>query len=405
MSRHWQWILVAALACSSTSSRDVAVPDAGMGGAGASFGPGGASAAGGGTGALGGVVFGPRGGASGAQGGGAGGDTGAAGIDPARTVSLFRLIPQYGLFATSEPSYTPPPGVLMWSFGTVFLRKLTSEEQAKLGSDLAARITYHGHCDNYDRLGALFALRLPPGGVPQRTDPRWELARWVTPFSSQDRGDLATYVFPLADLSAHAAGLADPSFDVWVGVAGGSNAQDGDACTGQSLDPDARSVGFSYSIDLVSSVPLSPLTNASPTVMRGATSAATASPIVLTLAHTGAEVTGRLSVIISGHGADAGGVEYRYTQDKVALNGLSLGDFVTKIDCAPYQRYSPEGNPALFHNNTTLNPRNWCPGALVPVHTFPATLRAGDNALTIDMIPVDVPEGSSYSVSATFTAP
>lgn len=376
------------------------MPDGGMGGAGASFGPGGTSAPGGGAG----VQFRSSGGASGAMGGGAG-ETGAAGIDPARTVSLFRLLPQYGLFATSEPSYTPPPGVLMWSFGTVFLRKLTLEEQAKLGGDLAARITYHGHCDNYDRLGALFALRLPPGGVPQPTDPRWELARWVTPFSSQDRGDLATYVFPLADLSAHARVLADPSFDVWIGLAGGSNAQEGDACTGGSLAPEARSVGFSYSIDFVSSAPLSASTNVGATVMRGAAAAATASPIALTLANPGAPVTGKLSVIISGHGADAGGVEYRYTQDLVALNGTALGDFVTKIDCAPYQRYSPDGNPALFRNNTTLNPRNWCPGALVPVHTFLATLRAGDNTLTIDMIPVDVPAGSSYSVSATFTAP
>jgi hypothetical protein len=293
----------------------------------------------------------------------------------------------------------------MWSFGTVFLRKLAPEEQRKIGADLAAQITYHGHCDNYDRLGSLFALRLPPGAVPKPTDARWELARWVTPFSSQGQGELATYVFPLADLSGHARALADNAYDVWIGIAGGSNAQDGDACTGLGLEPDTRNVGFSYSVDLVSSVGLGPATNVAATVMTGRTGAAMALPIALTLPNPGAPMAGRLNVIISGHGAEAGGVEYRYTQDTVSLNGTALGDFVTKIDCAAYQRYSPDGNPALFRNNTTLNPRNWCPGALVPVHTFPTTLQAGENALTIDMVPVDVPSGSSYAVSATFTSP
>src|SRR6185436_10271735 len=108
--------------------------------------------------------------------------TGTDGGTPG-TFKLFDQIPQFGIYTTMDPAnYTPPAGVLMWSFGTVFLTKLTSAQKAMIGSDLKARVTYHAQCDNYDRLGGLFFIVLAKGLAPTLTDQRTELARFITPF-------------------------------------------------------------------------------------------------------------------------------------------------------------------------------------------------------------------------------
>jgi hypothetical protein len=113
-----------------------------------------------------------------------------------------------------------------------------------------------------------------------------------------------------------------------------------------------------------------------------------------------------VTVIVSGHGAGGGGDEYENTNDTVTVNGQTVGTFSTAIDCASFAKYSPDGNPGIFQgNNTALNPRNWCPGALVPSHTFPATLTPGINSVSLDSNPGAVPSGSNYATSINFTSP
>ena len=62
-------------------------------------------------------------------------------------------------------------------------------------------------------------------------------------------------------------------------------------------------------------------------------------------------------------------------------------------------------NPGIFKTGPFGNPRNWCPGALVPVHSFDAELAAGDNLVSVAMLPPAVREGSYYAVSIAFSAP
>src|SRR5690349_1345962 len=99
--------------------------------------------------------------------GGGGTSTQDAGPDaPPReaTFRVFDQIPQFGIYTSSDPAnYTPPDGVLMWKYGTVFVTKLTAEQKAQIGDQLAVRLTYHANCDNYDRLGGLFFIAEPPG--------------------------------------------------------------------------------------------------------------------------------------------------------------------------------------------------------------------------------------------------
>jgi len=118
----------------------------------------------------------------------------------------------------------------------------------------------------------------------------------------------------------------------------------------------------------------------------------------------GGEIAGVVTVIVSGHGADSGGHEYRNTTDTVTLNGTQIGSFSTKIDCAALEKNSPDGNPGIFRNNGGNNPRNWCPGALVPSHAFPAKLMMGSNAVSLGINVSSLPSGSYYATTINFTS-
>jgi hypothetical protein len=335
-----------------------------------------------------------------AEGGASGGAGGQSGVV---TFKIFDQIPQFGIYATTDPDFTPPDEVISWSYGTVLLVKLTDEQKAQIGSQLAARITYHAQCDNYDRLGSVFMVSKPPGDMPKEDDPRLEIARYITPFSDYRRGQLATYVFPDADLSAQAGALADPSSDVWVGIQSGANPYDGDPCTGADVTQEFRQVGYKISLEFVTSG--SPPDAVATTLLGKNYSAETELPVTVTFTNPGDAVTGHITVIVSGHGSAANGVEYSNSVDTLTLNDDDIGEFDTSIDCAEYAASSPDGNQGIFHNNTGFNPRNWCPGALVASHSFEATLKPGDNTVTLSVQPDGVPDGSYYSTTINFTSP
>jgi hypothetical protein len=344
--------------------------------------------------------------------------------------NVFDHIPMFNMYTSTPPSnYTPPANLQMWQNGTVFVTKLTAAQQALIGADLVAQVTYYAGCDNYDRIGGVFVVIEPTGQMPMPTDPRIELVRFITPFSDYSQGAAATYKFPTGSLSAFANVLADGSHDVWIGMGGGSYpSYQGNPCTGLMVDAgsDFLEIGFSYSLDFLSSKPLSSgKAVAIPAFTLQATGPEagapysisnvplTSTPIQGTITNPGSSsVQGHVTVIVSGHGSASGGDEYENTQDTLSIGsldpdaGTSLGGFSTMIDCAPYASASPDGNPGIFmDNNSIINPRNWCPGALVVSHTFPATLQAGDNDVVLSIDPGQVPSGSYYQTSITFTSP
>jgi hypothetical protein len=322
----------------------------------------------------------------------------------AGSFKVFDQIPQFGMYANSDPkNYTPPAGVLLWKHGTEFVAKLSPKQQAQIGADLKARVTYHAQCDNYDRIGSSFFILSAPGRMPAPNDPRTELVRFITPFSDSTRDPLATYVYPDADVASYASTLADASQDVWIGIGGGSNPYDGDPCTNTDQPADFKAIGFKYSLEFVSSQPLMAAKGVSLTALYDIS--AMRLPVTGDISNPGSSVMGHLTVIVSGHGADSGGDEYMNTTDTLSLNGQALGMFDTKIDCASYAKFSPDGNQGIFMGNNAGNPRNWCPGALVPPHTFPALLNAGANMVSLAVDPNKLPSGSYYATSISFSAP
>lgn len=357
-------------------------------------------------------LVGASGGGSGAGGGAGavGAVAGEAGTTSHTVVNVFDQIPQFGLYVDSDPqNYSPPSGVTLWSHGTEYVSKLSDLQRSQLGSDLAIVVSYWAQCDEYDRLGSIFLLLEPNGQEPQPTDPRIELVRFITPFSDFRQGTLAKHVYPDADVSAYAHALADPTHDAWIGIAGGSNPHPGDACSQSDgtlragVTPDFARVGFKYSVDLVSTQPLDGGTSLVLPVI--GKSDQKLLPIEGNFANDGDEISGHVIVVVSGHGSADGGDEYKHTLDTVSLNETEIGSFSTKVDCARYAQFSPLGNPGIFKNNQLFNPRNWCPGALVPSHRFDATLAAGNNTVRLAIEPSTLSEGSSYSTSITFCAP
>jgi hypothetical protein len=361
-------------------------------------------------------------------------DDGSSHSTTAGSFNVFDHIPMFSMYGSSDPAnYTPPAGVLMWHYGTIFVTKLSAQQQALIGSDLAAQVTYYAQCDVFDRIGGVFLLIEPKGQMPQPADPRIELVRFITPFSDYRLGPLATHAFPRGTLAAFANVLADGTRDVWIGIGGGSypNYPNGpgqfNPCTNRQVPPgsDLLEVGFSYSLDFVSTLPLTP---GAATAISAFTLPATgpgagaphsisnvpltSTPIQGTITNPGTtSVSGHVTIIVSGHGAAQGGDEYEYTQDSVELGsldphgGTQLGTFSTMIDCAPYASASPDGNPGLFQGGPTNNPRSWCPGSLVASHTFPATLAPGSNNVVLSITPGQVPSGSYFQTSITFTSP
>jgi hypothetical protein len=320
------------------------------------------------------------------------------------TVTVFDHIPQFGIYTSSDPAnYTPPAGVLMWNRGTEFARKLTDAEKALIGSDLRVRVSYHAQCDNYDRIGTVFYVAVPKGTTPTATTPRVTLQDFITPFSNYWRGAKANYTFPDADLAPYAGALADPNRDVYLGIGGGSNPYRGDACESHpKVTPEFRAIGFKYSMSLVSSTALTAQDHDVTGMISGireTTNSITTGPV----SHTAATNRGDIALVIAGYGSAAGGEEYSNTTVTVSVNGTRVGSFSTAVDCAALEQYSPDGNPGIFRNNTTSNPRSWCPGGLIPSRYFPTgDITGKDVSVTIGIArPVPYVGDSGYRTSVS----
>ena len=290
----------------------------------------------------------------------------------AQLVQVFDQIPQFGIYRSTEPNYTPPSGVLMWKRGTEYARKLSDAEKAAIGSDVALRITYHAQCDEYDRFASAFFISMPKGQAPTATTPRVTFTDFISPFSNMWQGGYATRVYPDASAAPYAAALSNPGRDIWIGLSGGSNPQYGnDACEQRGItDPAIAEVGFKYSLALVSTQPMGAADDRD-VIGLLSRSDETDDQVTMAAANTSSALDlATLAVSIAGYGADPGGQEYAKSSITVRRNGVAIGSFNTGVDCASYEVYSPRGNPGIFRNNTTTNPRSWCPGALVQMRYF-----------------------------------
>lgn len=292
-------------------------------------------------------------------------------------VVVFDQLPQFGIYRSTEPDYTPPADVSMWTHGTEWAKKLSDADKAAIGADAKLKLTYHAQCDPYDRFGNLFYISVPKGTPVDATTPRTTFQDFITPFSDWRQGAKATYTFPQSNIAPFVRVLNDPARDIYIGIKGGSNPYTGDPCTNTSFPASYKEVGFKYSLSIVSTQ-AAPAASATSIVSFRSASEEKATPIIAGPKDiAGPQGAGTVALSIAGYGASSGGEEYSKTDVTVRVNGTVVGAFNTGIDCASYLQYSPRGNPGIFQNNLTTNPRSWCPGALVPLRYFPVTQVGG----------------------------
>ncbi len=318
------------------------------------------------------------------------------------TFNVFTELPQFGIYDSTNPDYTPPAGVLMWSYGTVFVTKLSAKQQSEIGSDVAARVTFIAQCDNYDRLGGLFFIAEPKGQTPQPTDPRTEIVRFITPFSDFTAGPLATLVYPDADVSPYAQALADTSHDVWIGLAGGSNPYGGDPCVALDAGAAFSAVGFKYTVDLVST---KPLTLGPSTVLTAVADVSeSASPIHGDLHQP------RRPAHRQRHG-DHQRPRVRQRRRRVRVHAgpaqreRHAGGVVQHADpVLQLRQVQPRRQPGHLLGQRCTQVTGGCPARWCRP-PFPVTLAAGSNTVSLSINPSAVPSGSYYETSINFTSP
>lgn len=111
----------------------------------------------------------------------------------------------------------------------------------------------------------------------------------------------------------------------------------------------------------------------------------------------------RLSIITSAHGSASGGEEYAHRKHYVYVDGVLASTIDTKKDCSSYQKYSPLGNPFIFIGNNSFNPRNWCPGEVLPRYSvYLGSLSAGKHIVKVEVPDADFGSPGDVIIVSSF---
>ena len=292
------------------------------------------------------------------------------------TISLFKDIPVYGIYRYPVVQDTLPPGIVRLSNPAVakFINITPILKNYKKGMQLL--LTLYGQEDYYDRLAYIyFSDKKPVADGPDqsiKTNSGIEAMRFITPFfSNTSNPNKKIFVSDVTDITDIIPYL---NKDVWVAVQIDNN-------------PEYRvsgKAGFTFSLDIVktSTAPSSSyVQNLFKTSMYQKNYADT---FVTDKALTNA----RISFTTSAHGSATGGEEYAHRKHYIYIDGVLASTIDTKKDCGPYRQFSPLGNPGIFIGNNTFNPRNWCPGEVLPHYS----IYLGNLAKGQHIIRVEVPD-------------
>lgn len=304
--------------------------------------------------------------------------------------------------------------------------KLTEEQLNWFGEDLDLNVIIRALCDNYDRIGDV-NLALTPKGTETydwETATRVELARYITPFMDKNKEpfevpyaytvDAASYIFRDAKLRAN--------YDFWIelelfGVPYAANEQIA-GCKDRN-DVFAGTLTFdSYSepagmtdkhvfVPIVIRRPEYQGHNLNNYSERGTDEIGRC--IKTWTFEVPEDVTdGRITFIISNHGANSGGEEYIRRLHLISFDGKEAMQYTPGgVSCEPYRKYNTQPN-GIYGNKRSdkswQRSSNWCPGAIIPIRE----IDLGPVAKGTHTFTVEVPEAKfqgeqgDFPVSAYF---
>ncbi len=329
------------------------------------------------------------------------------------TIKVFDTVTFYNGYEPYVDTPLPPPGVLRLR-NDLYSRKLTTAELSSIGNNLDMTVTIGALCDNYDRIGSIDIALVPKGATTYNPDSvkRIEIARYITPFMNKNiqptnvpyKYNLNNIVYLLKETSITA------NYDIWMelqvfGVSYSANTE----VTGCGGRVDV----FHGSIDLETSGVTDPQTNNvlipvsfyEPFHNYDSLSTDTVGKTTKTFK---INVPANLSdaaiyLIISNHGANAGGEEYIRRQHYVYFdNNLKLMFTPGRSTCEPFRMYNTQLNGIYGANPRTpaqwQSFSNWCPGDIITTRIIDlGPVTAGEHTIW-----VNVPTAQFAAMSGNF---
>ena len=276
---------------------------------------------------------------------------------------------------------------------SLYSRRLTDEQMEWFGTSTTMNVTIGALCDNYDRIGNITLALVPKG--EETYDPfavqRLELGRFITPFMDKNKDPREVpYTFVLNHLGYifHDAAMRE-LYDYWIefelfGIPYAANEQI-DGCKGcndvfegtlefvTSDDDDAPALSTGRDEVLVPIVMKKPEYIAGNLNNYSEAGTDTIGQCTKTYTFEVPEdvADGQVVLIISNHGANAGGEEYTRRLHLVYFDGeVEMSFKPGGVSCEPYRVYNTQLNGIYGTRRSDSwweKNSNWCPGAAIPV--------------------------------------
>ena len=347
-----------------------------------------------------------------------------------KTFTLYDHVSFYdGYLVDNIPADAPDQGVTrLYTFlNTV---KISDEVLDQLGSQLSLDVTIHAVCDNYDRIGNVNLALVPKGETYtvkyDETDPaRIEIARFITPFMDKNKKpDSVPYHYDMDYISSI---LRDKSlrekYDFWIefevfGVPYVANEQIS-GCAGCN---EVFQGTMTFTTDDIPAGPVETNVLVPITIRTGDYrndhglnnyNEACTDEIGRCIKTWSFDVPedltdARLVLIMSNHGANAGGEEYIRRRHFVSLDDERIANFKPGgVSCEPFRKYNTQLNgiygTSVRDDNSWILSSNWCPGSAITTRLFELeALGKGTHTVTIEVPQATFKDKQGYFPTSIF---
>lgn len=281
-------------------------------------------------------------------------------------------------------------GVLRFR-NSLYSTKIDSSRLDEIGDDLRMDVTIGALCDNYDRIGNVNLAFVPKGAetYDYQTVDRIEVTRFITPFMNKNKEPHEVpYTYEIANVGKI---LKDKDlrtkYDYWLefelfGIPYAANTQVV-GCANRN-DVFEGTINFAYT-------PLAEKVEESGNVVvpiyikypedRGninlnnynehATDTLGVTTRTFEFEVPQNVTDSKIYLILTNHGANAGGEEYVRRQHLVYYDGdVVLSYTPGGVSCEPYRQYNTQANGIYGTSRSEISWKlssNWCPGQAVPI--------------------------------------
>lgn len=289
----------------------------------------------------------------------------------------------------------------------LYAKKLTDANLDWFGSETEMDVTINALCDNYDRIGNISVALVPKGSETYNPDEvtRVELARFITPFMDKNKypghvgyhydGRLVSLLFQDRNLRE--------TYDLWLEyevfgipyaaneqIAGCKSRNDvfAGTLTFTCYDDPAPARRDHVLVPIVMKKPEFKGHNFNNYSELGTDTIGTATKTYRFSVPEGGCSDSNLTLIMSNHGANAGGEEYIPRTHLLYLDGELIATWKNGKDCEPWRYVNTQANGIYGLSpkspmNWTKN-SNWCPGDAIPTRVFGlGKMEAGEHEVMI----------------------